>query len=97
MTAIGATGMALSLLAGLFFYLSSPNQLLWAARIPRRALAWVGVVLAIVGLVQLLRWAGPATAVFIGFTAIMLVWTFVPLIAAWLRGERAKNKRGAKR
>lgn len=97
MTNLGATGMALSLLAALALYLASPNQVLWTRELPRRSLAWAGLALAVFGLVFLLLWAGPATAVFIAFTAIMLIWTIVPLAAAWLRGDRKATKKGAER
>lgn len=97
MTMLAIYGMVLSLLGGLILYLASPNQLLWTRALPRRLLALAGAGSTFAGLVLLLRWAGPATAVFIAFTAVMLVWTIVPLAAAWLRGDRKAVKKGATR
>lgn len=92
MTPLAATAMFLIGLSAALLYLGSPNQLLYLGALPRRSIAIAGPGLAVLGLVLLLQWAGPATSVFIAFTIIMLVWLIVPLVAAWFRGDRKAEK-----
>lgn len=87
MTLLVVLGVALVLLGAFLAYLGSPNQLVRAQPIPGRW-AWMGVGAILLGLVLLLQWAGPATTVFMVLTLVMLVWTLVPLTAAWLKGDR---------
>ncbi|MGK2286511.1 hypothetical protein [Pedomonas sp. V897] len=73
--------------AALLLYAASPNQKLTRVRRWVSGLAYLGVAAFAQGLVLLLQWAGPATAVFIALTLAMLVWTVVPLGIAWLRSS----------
>ena len=79
-------GGALVVLASTMFYAASPNQKLLTAIPPRRALAWGGGALFLLGALLIGRWAGPATTVFIALTLAMFVWSVVPLGIAWRRG-----------
>lgn len=75
-------------IGALLLYLASPNQRLRTREKGRRSTAWAGLVLVLAGIAALLIWAGPATAIFIALTFAMLVWTFVPVAAAWWRRPR---------
>lgn len=92
MILIAWIGMALTALGALALYAASPNQLLLTARLPVRRLSFAGWTMLAAALIALLQWAGPATSVFIGFTLAMLVWSVVPAVAAWLRGDRKKSR-----
>ncbi|MFC0205827.1 hypothetical protein [Novosphingobium soli] len=85
-------GACLVAAGALALYLAAPHQVLVAPGGPRRSFGWAGVALLVLGLVALLNWAGPATAVFIAFTFASLVWTLVPLLAAWLRHRGATDQ-----
>ena len=75
---------ALAMLLGAgVLYLASPHQCATSKPLPARALRWAGWVALVAGQALLLTWAGPATALFIGFTLAMTVWSIVPLAAAW--------------
>lgn len=80
-----AAGVLLSAVGASALYLASPNQRATARALPRTLLMLAGYALLIAGLIALLQWSGPATAVFIWVTVATLVWTLVPPIAAWLR------------
>lgn len=97
MNMMGISGMAIAMLSGILLYLASPNQLLWDRQLPSRLLALSGTIFASASLVLLLQWAGAATAIFILVTLVMLVWTFVPLAAAWRQGDRKIAKKGRSR
>ena len=90
--AIGPLLGAIAVLAGGgLVYLTSANcQLLRRHRMPG-LLMWFGLATIALGQALLLTWAGPATAVFIAVTLLMLVWTCLPLAAAWaaVRRDRA--------
>ena len=74
----------LAALAGAsLLYLASPNQRATQRKLPRRRLAWTGAAAELLALICFLNVAGPATAVFIWMTAAMLVWSIIPLLAAW--------------
>lgn len=78
----------LAILAGsVLIYLASPNQCALHKALPYRPAASSGALLLVAGQAMLLTWAGPATAVFIGVTVAMTVWSLVPLLAAWLRSR----------
>ncbi len=80
-----AFGTMLAIVGALLLYLASPNQRATARALPGTALAVAGGAVLALSLAALLRWAGPATAVFIWFTIAMMVWTLAPPAAAWLR------------
>jgi len=83
---------ALLMLGGaVLLYLASPNQRLAARPFPRAA-GWAGAVALIAALVPLLGSFGPATAVFVWMTGAMLVWSVLPLAAAWWRGVPENRK-----
>lgn len=84
---VSTIGIILVAAGALAIYLAHPNQVLASRTLPRTA-KWSGGVALLLGLAILLSWAGPATAVFIAITDAMLVWTLVPLAAAWLRGPK---------
>ena len=88
MTALVALAMAAIVLGALALYGASPNQLVFAGRRARGWLGWPGGALVVLGTGLLLRWSGPAAAVFTAATLVMLVWTLVPPLAAWRRGDR---------
>ena len=77
-----AGGLAAAAGASLL-YLASPNQQATRRRPPRRRLAATGAAAEGLALICFLQVAGPATAVFIWMTVAMLVWSIVPLLAAW--------------
>lgn len=97
MNMMGISGMAVAMLSGIVLYLASPNQLLWDRQLPSRLLTLTGTIFASASLVLLLQWAGAATAIFILVTLVMFVWTFVPLAAAWRKGDRKIAKKGRSR
>lgn len=66
-------------------YAGAQHQKLLAS--PRPALRWRGWLALILALVPMVGWFGPATAVFTWATLLMLVWSVVPLVAAWRRKE----------
>ena len=80
-----AIGIAMVTAGALALYAASPQQRLTAGPLRRRAFGWGGAVALGLGLVSLLQWAGPATAVFIALTVAPLVWTVAPPVAAWWR------------
>ncbi len=88
----GAVGMIVTIAAALALYAASPQQRLTARALPRHLLGWGGLAALLLGLVALLQWAGPATAVFIVLTLAPLVWTVVPPLAAWLRRPKGDTK-----
>lgn len=79
-------------LASLLLYAASPNQQLTRARRRGAGLACLGVAVFALGLVLLLQWAGPATAVFIALTLAMLVWSILPVGIAWVRSVLGARK-----
>jgi len=89
---LGFLGMVIVIGASLALYLASPHQLVVKRTRPTQVLAWGGLAGLVLGLVVLLQWAGPATAVFIAVTLAMLVWTVVPLAAAWLRRRKEEAR-----
>lgn len=78
-----ATGSAIVMVSALALYAASPQQRLTMRKLPRKVLCWGGLLGMVAGLMALLQWAGPATAVFIALTLAPLVWTLVPPIIAW--------------
>lgn len=85
------TGILMTAAGALALYLASPHQQALTAPRSPRVLGWAGAGGLLLGLVMLLNWAGPATAVFIMLTAAMLVWSTVPLVAAWVRHRGEKG------
>ncbi|MCC2977951.1 hypothetical protein LK533_14870 [Sphingomonas sp. PL-96] len=81
------TGAVLVMAGALACYAAAPHQKLLAR--PGRSRAPVGALLLVLGTALLLQWAGPATALFIACTLAMLVWSVVPLAAAWARRPRS--------
>lgn len=84
---IGATlGSVMIALSATLLYLAAPHQR-WG-RLPCKPsrVLWLGLVLLVAGTILLFRWAGTATAIFIGLTILMAVWSLVPLAVAWWRG-----------
>ncbi|MBW4329265.1 hypothetical protein KY084_00035 [Stakelama sp. CBK3Z-3] len=86
-----AAGVALTAFAAMLLYFASPHQRLVPPHGQARIFAALGVTGLIAALAILLGWAGRASAVFMLFTIAMLVWTIVPLFAAWWR--RTKEAR----
>lgn len=84
--------MGIVVAGAVLLYLASPNQQLTRKATASRWVRWMGLTGLGAGLAILLQWAGPATAVFILLTAVMLVWTLVPIGAAWLRGPKERGK-----
>lgn len=88
---IAGIGGGLAGIAALLVYLAAPNQQLLASPLRARRLLRLAAMLCLGLSLGLLRqWAGPATAVFIVLTAVMLVWAVVPLAAAWRRAAGPK-------
>lgn len=67
------------------FYLGSANQRLLSRALSAKLSAGAGTACGAVALVLLLGYSGPATAVYILLTGLMLLWTVVPLTIAYLR------------
>lgn len=84
------TGVLMTAAGALAFYLATPHQQITAEPRAPQVWGWAGAGGLVIGLVLLLNWAGPATAVFIVLTVAILVWSTVPLVAAWIRyrGEK---------
>ncbi|MGF7156258.1 hypothetical protein [Novosphingobium gossypii] len=84
----GIGGGVLVAWAGVALYLATPHQR-WG-RLPAsgRTMGKTGAGLLVAGMALLLAWAGTATAVFIGVTLLMTVWSIVPIAIAWWRGEK---------
>ena len=78
-------GIVLTLLGATALYASTPHQKLLVRTASPIAWRLVGWAVLISGLLALLFWAGPATAVFIWVTMATLAWSLVPLSAAWWR------------
>lgn len=78
-------GIVLTLLGATALYASAPLQKLLAPTASPKASRLVGWAVLALGLLALLFWAGPATAVFIWVTMATLAWSLVPLGAAWWR------------
>lgn len=73
------------LLAGaLLAYAATKHQALFANRAPPRV-GLLGGALVLIALVAFECVAGPATAVFIWLTGLMLVWSLAPMLARWIR------------
>lgn len=85
-------GLVLTLLGTALLYRAAPNQLLRPGLAAGRWIARGGWGATLLGLSALLTWAGPATSVFIWLTALMLVWSLLPLAAAWRAGDRKAPK-----
>ncbi|MCJ1960191.1 hypothetical protein [Novosphingobium mangrovi (ex Hu et al. 2023)] len=85
-------GLVLTLLGAALLYRAAPNQLLRPDQPAGRGVARGGWGAALLGLLVLLTWSGQATSVFIWLTALMLVWSLLPLAAAWRAGDRKAPK-----
>ncbi|EMD83302.1 hypothetical protein [Pacificimonas flava] len=84
----GLLGCGMVLAACVLIYAAAPHQELAGGEMPRKSLGLLGAVLMGAGLLVLLTWAGKATAVFIGLTVAMLIWSLLPLALAWKRARR---------
>lgn len=80
--------LLLTLAGSTLLYAGARNQRLIAAGEARPALRWSGAAMLLCSLSLMLGWFGPATAVFVWMTLAMLVWTLLPLAAAWWRRPR---------
>ena len=80
------------LAAATLLYLASPNQQLMERTMPRKALTWAGSAGLVAGLIFILQWAGAIASAFIVMTLAMLVWTIVPVAAAWRRSARENDQ-----
>lgn len=85
-------GGLLALFSSVLLYLASPNQRWGKLPFPPRLAGWGGLLFLVAGTAMMLRWAGPATAIFIVMTLAMTVWSLVPLVVAWLRREPEGRK-----
>ncbi|MCB2060034.1 MAG: hypothetical protein R3E09_06120 [Novosphingobium sp.] len=91
---IAVLGGGVVMTGATLLYLASSNQQLTKSPPPRRwPLAWAGVLALAFGLALILQWAGPVASVFIAMTLAMLVWTVVPLAAAWWRAAPEGRQR----
>ncbi|GAM06568.1 hypothetical protein [Novosphingobium sp. MBES04] len=86
------TGLVLTLLGAALLYRAAPNQALRPGKPAARGIFWAGWGATLLGLLDLLTWSGPTTSVFIWLTALMLVWSLLPLAAAWRAGDRKAPK-----
>ena len=86
--ASGIAGGVLSLVGALLLYGGATRQQLTRRALRRGAFRRAGIAAMIGGLALLLRYAGPATAVFIAVTLAMLVWSVVPIVAVWWHRPR---------
>jgi hypothetical protein len=89
----------LSLLSGIamaagstLIYLCSPNQKWLSRALAARLWVPVGLGVLLVALVILLQISGPAAAVFILFTGVMLIWSLLPFPVALWRGPKRRQK-----
>lgn len=85
-------GLVLTLLGAALLYRAAPNQALRPGQPAGRWIGRGGWGATLLGLLALLTWSGPATSVFIWLTALMLVWSLLPLAAAWRAGDRKAFK-----
>jgi hypothetical protein len=78
--------------AGAFvLYLGSPNQSLLAQPLASGASGSACVVGLLGSLLLFLQVAGPATAVYLLLTVVMLTWSLPPLAVGWWR-QRASRE-----
>lgn len=80
------------MLSALLLYLAAPNQQWGKLPFAPAVAVWLAVAFLLAGVALLLGWAGPATAIFIAMTAMMTVWSVVPLAIAWWRGAPEEKK-----
>jgi len=81
-------GLLLSLWGSMAFYLASPNQRWLAKAWPRRTAQLAGAALLILGGYCLLLTMQAVTASFVFVTWLMLVFTALPYLGAWVgQGE----------
>ncbi|MFT4056471.1 MAG: hypothetical protein QM681_18360 [Novosphingobium sp.] len=92
MVIVPVLGGAMAVLAAIALYLAAPHQRWGALPVAPAALGWGGAAMLVVGLVLLLGWAGPATALFIAATLLMTTWSIVPVAIAWARHERGGDR-----
>ncbi|TIX51659.1 hypothetical protein [Alteraurantiacibacter aquimixticola] len=85
-------GSILVLAGSVATYLASSNQQVTKRKLPSPLLKWCGLGGILAGLVALLQWSGPATSFFITMTLTMLIWTGLPIIAAWITAERGEER-----
>ncbi|GEM_PF-1734992 len=76
--------VALLIAGALLLYASTRHQALLAKPASRRA-GLMGGGLVLGALVTFEGVAGPATAVFIWLTGLMLLWSLIPILAKWIR------------
>jgi len=88
-TAFALLGLICAVTGASALYLASPNQQMLAQRIAPRIGCMLGIAALIVSLTSFLQVTGPATAVYVLLTAVMLIWTVLPLAFAWLRKRKA--------
>ena len=83
---MAVAGGIVILAAAIALYLASAHQQLAPGLRGGRRLGWGGLVALVIGTALILRWSGPATAIFIAVTLAMLVWSVLPPVIAWWRG-----------
>lgn len=88
-----AIAVGVNVIAALLLYLASPHQRLAARVWPAKLSVTASVVLAAFAGWMMARVTGPATAVFIVLTVLMLLWTLVPLALA--HRHHLKQRRAA--
>ena len=74
----------LLILGSLAAYLASPHQQLRPASAPR-GFAILAAIAILAALIILLTFMGPATAVFATFIGLMVLWSILPVVIAWVR------------
>lgn len=80
-------GFAAMLLGCTAIYLASPNQRWLATALPSLAARGIGVLSLLLGGLSLLQELQALTAVFVFATLVMLLFSLLPYLAAWLGGK----------
>jgi len=88
--ALGA--VAASVAGTLLLYLATPHQKLTRRPLPKTPALVGGGAALVLALVLFLQLTGPATAVFVLMTAVMLLWSLPPVLFAWRRHRRKPAK-----
>lgn len=85
-------GLLATLAGATAMYAGTPNQKLLREQASPRLWFRTGCGLWVSGLLLLLTWAGPATAIFMALTAAMLSWSLFPILLAWQHDRRGAGK-----
>ena len=83
--------MLLSLLCAAALYVASPHQKMFSTPPARVVSSGLAVVSGLGGLVMLLVYFGPATAMFVFVTLLTLVWSTLPLVLSYTKHLREEG------